>query len=555
MSKGKIKVIELFAGVGGFRLGLETASDRFETVMANQWEPGKKSQPAAECYAFNFNYNADENIPGKYTNNNNTHFWNEDIGVLVEKMKSNPGDLTIPKHDLLVGGFPCFVAGTKITMRSGKKRIEDVEVGDEVLTHTGEYHRVLKTFVNPRGTRKMFRLDINGRILFCTGNHRFLARNVNTISDWISADNLDTTYEVFLPKHNIWHKISMISPSAFEPKYVYNLEVEKDNSYVTEDIAAHNCQDYSVAKPNTQSHGLQGKKGVLWWSIYEILKQRRPSMVLLENVDRLLKSPSKQRGRDFAVILATLSDLGYTVEWQVVNAGDYGFPQRRRRIFILAKQNDNNPLIHLFNNGTLVKAFPVEISEESEGKIIGEPWEITNDFNKGEKNSPFKNRGILRNREYITGRIKAIYSGKQTVLGDILEPEPVSPEFYTEPEKWRYIKGAKDEERTSSTGFNYRYKEGAVPFPDPLDKPSRTILTSEGGAAASRTKHCIEPKPGVYRRLTPVELERLDGFPDDWTKFVGKDVEMKSNQRAFMMGNALVVGVIERIARELVKEI
>ena len=96
------------------------------------------------------------------------------------------------------------------------------------------------------------------------------------------------------------------------------------------------CQDYSVAKQLAKSEGIEGKKGVLWWSIRDILEAKRPKYALLENVDRLIKSPAKQRGRDFAIILASLADLDYMVEWRVINAADYGMPQRRRRVFIFA---------------------------------------------------------------------------------------------------------------------------------------------------------------------------------------------------------------------------
>ena len=95
------------------------------------------------------------------------------------------------------------------------------------------------------------------------------------------------------------------------------------------------CQDYSVATSLKNSKGLIGKKGVLWWSIHRILteKKNKPKYLFLENVDRLLKSPSTQRGRDFAIMLRSLSDLGYAVEWRVINAAEYGMPQRRRRVF------------------------------------------------------------------------------------------------------------------------------------------------------------------------------------------------------------------------------
>ena len=99
------------------------------------------------------------------------------------------------------------------------------------------------------------------------------------------------------------------------------------------------CQDYSVARTLSQSAGIEGKKGVLWWEIVRILREKgkdKPMVLFLENVDRLLISPAKQRGRDFAMILQSLNELGYCVEWRVINAADYGMPQRRRRTYILA---------------------------------------------------------------------------------------------------------------------------------------------------------------------------------------------------------------------------
>jgi DNA (cytosine-5)-methyltransferase 1 len=71
-----------------------------------------------------------------------------------------------------------------------------------------------------------------------------------------------------------------------------------------------------------------------------LLRDKRPPFGLFENVDRLLKSPATQRGRDFAVMLASLTDLGYVAEWRVINAADYGMPQRRRRVFIAAYRDD-----------------------------------------------------------------------------------------------------------------------------------------------------------------------------------------------------------------------
>jgi DNA (cytosine-5)-methyltransferase 1 len=90
-------------------------------------------------------------------------------------------------------------------------------------------------------------------------------------------------------------------------------------------------------------------------------------------------------------------------------------------------------------------------------------------------------------------------------------------------------------------------------FPDQLNKPSRTILTAEGGTSPSRFKHIIKTKKG-YRRLTPIELERLNGFPDDWTLFDSEGKRVSDTKRAFFMGNALVIGLIEKVGEVLAQE-
>ena len=310
------------------------------------------------------------------------------------------------------------------------------------------------------------------------------------------------------------------------------------------------CQDYSVATTLKNSKGLIGKKGVLWWSIH---------------VDRLLISPSGQRGRDFAIILKSLNDLGYAVEWRVVNAAEYGMPQRRRRIFILAYSENStiyneiketNPTDWLLKDGTLANAFPVQsdnILFPNEFKLNGDIVEISENFNKNGKTGMFENTGIMIDGIVTTIKTKPSYEDKFTFLKDIIQNGEVTEEFYINEkdlDKWFYLKGAKKEMRKNSQGFEYNYSEGGMIFPDPLDKPSRTIITGEGGKSASRFKHVIKTAKG-YRRLSPVELERLNMFPDNHTKFEG----VTDTKRAFFMGNALVVGVIEKIGVALTKKI
>ena len=342
----------------------------------------------------------------------------------------------------------------------------------------------------------------------------------------------------------------------------------------TENIPEHDllvggfpCQDYSVARTLSQAAGLSGKKGVLWWQIHRILKEKgpkAPKYLMLENVDRLLKSPSAQRGRDFAVMLASLSDLGYIVEWRVINAAEYGLPQRRRRIYILGYKNNsqihktikkgNDPVQWLSKTGTISEAFPIEVSSSVLSfNITGDLEEITESFNKNKKMSPFLNAGIMIDRMVHTTKGSPSYNGPFTTLADIIIEEKDVPEEYFISRKdlseWKDHKGAKNEQRETKGGFKYTYTEGSMIFPDALNKPSRTIVTGEGGSTPSRFKHVIRTKSGKLRRLTPLELERLNMFPDNHTEGAS------DTRRAFFMGNALVVGVIAGLGKALINRI
>ena len=138
-------------------------------------------------------------------------------------------------------------------------------------------------------------------------------------------------------------------------------------------------------------------------------------------------------------------------------------------------------------------------------------------------------------------------------MGQIILPEQEVPEEFfitdTDLPRWQYLKGSKSEVRKSAEGYEYKYSEGGMAFPDGLDKPSRTIITGEGGAGPSRFKHVIQTESGRYRRLTPIELERLNMFPDRHTEGAS------DMRRAFLMGNALVTGIVEKIGIVLLHQI
>jgi DNA (cytosine-5)-methyltransferase 1 len=314
------------------------------------------------------------------------------------------------------------------------------------------------------------------------------------------------------------------------------------------------CQDYSVAKSRSSATGLEGKKGVLWWEILRLIRKHRPKFLFLENVDRLLNSPATQRGRDFAIMLASLGAEGYSVEWRVVNAADYGFPQRRRRVFIVGYRSRKSVgLATLESEGVLAEALPIRVrGMPFQGEINADLLELSREYGKGFKQSPFLQAGVFHKGNYWTANVESAWKGKSMTLGDIVLPiNKVPSSYFLEPSslaKWEYLKGAKSEERMTVGGFKWNYKEGPMVFPDPLDRPSRTILTGEGGTSPSRFKHVISQE-NKLRRLLPTELERLNGFPDDWT--LGGESGMSDTRRAFFMGNALVVGLVEMVGKAL----
>ena len=301
------------------------------------------------------------------------------------------------------------------------------------------------------------------------------------------------------------------------------------------------CQDYSVARSNAQ--GILGSRGALWWEIHRACEIMRPRFLLLENVDRLLFSPASNKGADFSVMLESLAKLGYAVSWRVINAADYGFPQRRRRLFIFAEHNPDmtsrDSYAEILRDGVFANPFPVEPLGSARLKMSVD--------NRG--SAQFCNAGEMLAGEITTVACRSVYDGVNQTLQDVLQRESEIEETYYVPEnerlKWMYLKGSKMIHRERN-GHRYRYTEGAMVFPDPIDRPSRTMLTSEGGASPSRTKHIIETPDGRLRRLTPIELERLNGFPDGWTAGV------TPRQRAFLMGNAVVIGVVEATTRSII---
>lgn len=357
---------------------------------------------------------------------------------------------------------------------------------------------------------------------------------------------------------------------CYENHFGHSLEhICKDIAKIRDTIPDHDflvggfpCQDYSVA--NTYACGIEGKKGSLWWHIDYILKKCHPSFVLLENVDGLLTSPLKQIGRDFSIILRSFYQAGYAVEWRVINAAEYGQAQRRRRIFMLGYYRDQNMYkslaekfckkglsafnYHIGSDGIFAKAFPVKSIAHSLDTCIDEMAYLTVNDLADNFNWKFLKSGVMINGFIYTADVVPIFE-EPIPLKDILETD-VSTEYDIREHdmpRWKYLKGAKRENRTDRNGNSYLFTEGTVAFPDALNKPARTIMTSE--TSVSRMSHVIQdPQTRRLRTLTPLECERLNGFPDNWT------YGMPNRYRYFTMGNALVVPLIERIGKKLISQ-
>ena len=317
------------------------------------------------------------------------------------------------------------------------------------------------------------------------------------------------------------------------------------------------CQDYSVAHTLSKSKGIEGKKGVLWWQINDILKIKKPPFVLLENVDRLIKSPASQRGRDFGIMLYCLYKQGYGMEWRVINAAEYGHPQRRRRIYIFAyhlstkyydSMKNKSSLQIISSDGIFAKQFPIEKFASKSIKKY--------DFKKGYKDlvavsdkfhAEFENAGCMIGDKVYTVKTKPIIA-KATPLNKLVEKDGVDSHYFlnkSQQKKYEYLRGSKKIPRKDKNGYEYMYSEGSMSPYDDLSLPARTMLTSEG--TTNRSTHIImDPKENKLRILTPVECERINQFPDNWT-----NSDMPEKKRYFMMGNALVCGIIKKLGVEI----
>lgn len=352
--------------------------------------------------------------------------------------------------------------------------------------------------------------------------------------------------------------------TRFGKEHTSNIDIQEEVAHLDEDpdyipnhsllVGGFPCQDYSVARSLSGEKGIEGKKGVLFWSIAKILHVKKPPFVLLENVDRLLKSPSKQRGRDFGIMLRTFNDEGYDVEWRVINAAEYGARQRRRRTFIFAWRKDTK-YAEAFSDmkieniiakeGLFARQFPINLIDTPirtyDVTYYEDTVEMTEKFHAN-----YENTGCMVNGQVVTFKTEPQFKEPIPLKDTLLHN--VDKKFYLndkQKEKFEYMKGSKRITRTNAAGFTYNFSEGKIAYPENIDLPSRTMLTSEG--TVNRSSHVVaDLDTGEMRIITPVEAERLQHFPDNWT-----NTGMTDRQRYFMMGNALVTFIINTLEPRL----
>lgn len=349
----------------------------------------------------------------------------------------------------------------------------------------------------------------------------------------------------------------------FGKEDVSNLDINLVDKKIIPDhsllVGGFPCQDYSVARSLSNEQGIEGKKGVLFWQIRDTLIEKNTPFVLLENVDRLLKSPASMRGRDFAIMLKTLDDLGYNVIWRMINAGEYSMPQKRRRVFIFAFKNDtkfskqlvDKELNEILKDNFINKLFPINMEEKNNKLIRLEEYKDIADVSDNYKDGKFFETGVMINQEVFTSELEPISEEIYPLSKVLMEANYYNladlSAYVVEDEKldkWKYLKGSKRIERTNKNGHKYVYSEGSMSFPEDLNSPARTMLTSEG--TLNRSSHIIyDENIKKYRILTEIEAELIQMFPPNWTN------TMPKRKRYFMMGNALVTGIINRMEANL----
>ena len=276
------------------------------------------------------------------------------------------------------------------------------------------------------------------------------------------------------------------------------------------------CQPYSYAG---KRRGFKDDRGTLFFEIARILCDKRPRYLLLENVKGILSSDA---GKSFQTILGILSDIGYRVQWQVLNSKDFGVPQNRKRVFIIGHLGDGpRPEIFPLQNNT--REIP------SDDKIVQRPQ------------GKFKGGKLLN----LAPTLRQVSQTNTAVVQSAL---------------FNLYHGGGRGWETRAGGISHAIKGGEGGY-------SKVHIISKGQYQQDRIYHQVSAgthgngghllkiwDETQFRRLTPLECERLQGFRDYFTAYGidegGKRIAISDTQRYKVLGNAVTVNVIRAIAEK-----
>jgi DNA (cytosine-5)-methyltransferase 1 len=292
------------------------------------------------------------------------------------------------------------------------------------------------------------------------------------------------------------------------------------------------CQSFSVAG---KRGGFEDTRGTMFFEIARILRDKRPRYLLLENVKGLL---THDDGKTFQTILKVLTDLGYDVQWQVLNSKNFGVPQNRERVFIIGHlRGEPRPQVFPLSESDR-RYLTSQGKSQSEGQRIrgNNPPDYAGALRVGGGDTKDLIATTLAARDYKGGG-NLIQLNNPTHSNDrVYAPEGVSPTL-----------------NTMQGGRRQPFVAIPVLTPDRQEKRQNGRRFKEDGEPSftltAQDRHGVMTDDLTIRRLTPMECERLQGFPDGWT------LPLSDTQRYKTLGNAVTVNVIEVVGGKLLDSI
>jgi len=275
------------------------------------------------------------------------------------------------------------------------------------------------------------------------------------------------------------------------------------------------CQAFSLAG---KRGGLNDTRGTLFFDIARVAEHKRPRYLVLENVKGLL---SHDNGKTLQTILEVFTKIGYQLQWCLLNSRDFGVPQNRERIYIVG----------YLGEGSAPQVFPLRDCYQTTDQVRNQDNKLSGDS----RDSEGKDRRSPERRE--------IYIREATKKGYAVAGEGDSVNFSQPNSKTRRGRVGKGYANTLDTGV----QQGVV-----QRKVSKTIRVGGGGSPhGSKQNWDSYEVEGTIRRLTPLECERLQGFPDNWTEFADDGQKVSDTQRYKMCGNAVTTNVVQAVVTEI----